>query len=204
MVIGSRIFIFALIMVVTSRIGYAVEYTCNNGDSACLIKAIVDANANGEANTIRLGAGTYPLTTPFAPNVGLPPVTSTLKIQGADATTTLIDGEEKVGRIINVEVNGNLTLDKLTLQGGGFGGGNQLGAGIQNSGILAITDSVIKQNRSVGVSCAGINNRGTLTIIRSTLTENNSQGETGGAMCTTGEALIADSSIVRNASSQGG
>ena len=40
----------------------AKTFRCGAGDVACLIAAINEANANGEANTIRLAAGTYTLT----------------------------------------------------------------------------------------------------------------------------------------------
>ena len=59
----------------------AADFTCAAGDVACLIDAINQANANGEANTITLEAGTYTLTA-AADNTGgffgLPSVTSTL------------------------------------------------------------------------------------------------------------------------------
>src|SRR6266581_2806027 len=40
----------------------AADFACASGDVACLIDAITTANANGEANTITLEAGTYTLT----------------------------------------------------------------------------------------------------------------------------------------------
>src|SRR5262249_17585068 len=40
----------------------AADFSCATGDVACLIAAITQANANGEANTITLEAGTYTLT----------------------------------------------------------------------------------------------------------------------------------------------
>jgi hypothetical protein len=40
----------------------AAEFTCAGGDVAYLIEAIKTANANGDANTITLEAGTYTLT----------------------------------------------------------------------------------------------------------------------------------------------
>ena len=42
--------------------GQAKTFRCHAGDVPCLIDAINAANANGEANTIRLAAGTYTLT----------------------------------------------------------------------------------------------------------------------------------------------
>jgi hypothetical protein len=44
------------------HVGQAAELTCAAGDVACLIEAINQANAHGEANTITLEAGTYALT----------------------------------------------------------------------------------------------------------------------------------------------
>ena len=62
-------------------LGQAADFACASGDVACLIDAINQANANGEANTITLEAGTYTLTA-AADNTGgffgLPSVTSTL------------------------------------------------------------------------------------------------------------------------------
>ena len=40
--------------------GQAADFTC--GTVACLIDAITTANANGDTNTLTLGAGTYTLT----------------------------------------------------------------------------------------------------------------------------------------------
>src|SRR5215468_10834406 len=43
------------------RSSQAAGFTCVAGDVACLITAVSTANANGEANTITLDAGTYTL-----------------------------------------------------------------------------------------------------------------------------------------------
>jgi hypothetical protein len=65
---------------------HAADFACVAGDVACLIDAINQANANEEANTITLEAGTYTLTTvdnnTDGPN-GLPSVTGLLTIKGA-------------------------------------------------------------------------------------------------------------------------
>src|SRR5215470_6772489 len=59
----------------------AADFACAGGDVACLIDAINQANANGEANTITLAAGTYTLTAvdngTFGAANGLPVITST-------------------------------------------------------------------------------------------------------------------------------
>lgn len=201
----------AAILVTISGTSHAVEFSCMAGDSACLVRAIMQANANGEANTILLGDGIYTLTTSAIPtlSVGLPPISSRLRIQGASATATLIQGEPNVStdnvfRLIEVEANGNLTLANLTLQGGIaplFRGGG----GVRNVGILTVLDSIIKQNQAgLGGSCGGIESHGMLIVIRSTITENTSS-ERGGGICQfNAAAYIAGSSIVRNRGADGG
>src|SRR5712691_11915418 len=72
----------------------AADFACAAGDVACLIDAINQANANGEANTITLEAGTYTLTAVDNDTDGLnglPSVTSTLTLQGAGIDTTVIE-----------------------------------------------------------------------------------------------------------------
>src|SRR6266446_10954226 len=69
----------------------AADFACAAGDVACLIDAINTANANGEANTITLEAGTSTLTAPDNDFNGLPVITSTLTITGQGAETTIIE-----------------------------------------------------------------------------------------------------------------
>src|SRR5262245_46805656 len=93
---SMRLLVAALVVsaLASARLAQAADFACAAGDVACLINAINQANANGEANTITLEAGTYPLTAvdnlTDGPN-GLPSVTSTLTITGADAETTSIE-----------------------------------------------------------------------------------------------------------------
>jgi hypothetical protein len=77
--------VMSLLVVLSALLGlprhspaHVGEFTCAAGDVACLIDAINQANANREANTITLEAGTYTLTA-----VGLPSVTGVVTIQGA-------------------------------------------------------------------------------------------------------------------------
>jgi hypothetical protein len=127
-------------------------FPCRAGDVQCLIDAITTANANGEANTITLEAGTYTLTTvdntTNGPN-GLPSVTGsvTIKGAGADATSLVREASAPDFRLGHVAATGNLTLDRLTLRGGGgsppnvanFDGGNLLNQG----GTLTVTNTTL-------------------------------------------------------------
>jgi hypothetical protein len=101
----------------------AAEFTCAGGDVACLIEAIKTANANGDANTITLEAGTYTLTAIDNDTngpTGLPSITAGLTITGAGADTAMI--ERAAGappfHLLHVAATGVLTLEGLTLRGG--------------------------------------------------------------------------------------
>ena len=98
----------------------AETFRCSAGDVPCLIDAINAANANGEANTIRLAAGTYTLTAADNPSNGLPVITSPLTITGRGAETTIIERATSAPgfRILDVAATGSLTLKRLTLRGG--------------------------------------------------------------------------------------
>jgi hypothetical protein len=103
----------------------AAEFTCASGNVACLIDAINQANANGEANRITLRQGTYTLTAINDQN-GLPVITSPLTIRGPGAETTIIERDTSAPnfRILNVAAAGTLTLQRLTLRNGSsFEGG---------------------------------------------------------------------------------
>jgi hypothetical protein len=99
----------------------AKTFYCGAGDVQCLIAAIHEANANGEANTIRLAAGTYTLTAidnnTHGSN-GLPSITSTLTIRGAGAETTIIERQVQSFPflLVHIEPIGTLTLRGLTLR----------------------------------------------------------------------------------------
>src|ERR687897_3035128 len=99
-----------------SQHGQAAAFTCASGDVACLIKAMREANANGEANAITLEAGTYPLAT--VDNItdgsnGLPSITSPLTLQGAGADATVIERAAGIPpfRLVHVAATGALTLE---------------------------------------------------------------------------------------------
>jgi hypothetical protein len=201
----------------------AKTFHCGAGDVPCLIDAINAANANGEKNTIRLEAGTYTLTTANnnidGPN-GLPSITSTLTIRGVGAQTTIIERDpsitlfqEPMFRIIHVDVDGNLTLERLAIQGGHARFDPQLeerqfGGGLLNNGSVRIRDCIFRANRADhggGVHTLS----GTVVITRSTLTGNTSifgQGGgfgsdgsfTDGSRTPGGKTVISNSVIADN------
>jgi hypothetical protein len=168
-----------------------------------LITAITTANANGEANTITLEAGTYTLTAvdndTDGPN-GLPSVTSALTIQGAGADTTVIAREPSAPpfRLGHIAATGTLTVDRLTLQGGRGGSFGLDGAGLFNQGgILTLTNVTLANNNTFAFGTAGgglFNNGGTVTLARTLLTRN--LASFGGGLCTSGGTVLLVDSIV--------
>src|SRR5215831_15577630 len=93
----------------------AADFACGAGDVACLIDAINTANANGEANTITLAAGTYTLTAvdndTGGPN-GLPSITSELTLRGAGPDRTILEraANAPAFRLLQIAPQGNLKL----------------------------------------------------------------------------------------------
>jgi hypothetical protein len=130
------------------------DFHCAAGDVACLIQAIRDANANGEANTIRLEAGTYSLMTSdhsgFGGDTGLPAIAGSVAIVGAGADQTIIQ-RSIVGssfprfRLFEVAQTGTLDLEHLTLTRGG-GGIETGGAAVYSLGSLRIRNASIRDN----------------------------------------------------------
>jgi hypothetical protein len=188
----------------------AMTVRCGAGDVACLINAIHTANANGEANTITLAAGTYTLTdvdnTTDGPN-GLPSITGTITIVGDSAATTIVGRPDLPPfggpplRIFHVPPTGTLALEKLTVTGGSLQDSSWDGAGIFNaSGTLTLTQSIVTQNygglNTTGVGIASDN--GTLNITDSAMVSNLAEGACGGLLSTDGTVAITHSTISNN------
>ena len=174
----------------------------------CLIAAINAANANGQANTITLAAGTYTLTAIHngtTPDTnGLPVITSTLTIMGAGAATTSIEraASAPAFRLLKVAATGTLTLQGLTLRGGNS---PSSGGGIYNLGTLTLTDCSLTANQAPGhgggIANGGViggifNNGGTVTLTNCALTNNNGSG--GGIANVGGTMTVANSSLAYN------
>jgi len=120
---GMAYGVLLLSLVSLAPLSQAADFACASGDVACLIDAINQANANGEANTITLEAGTYTLTAVDNDTDGLnglPSVTGTVTIKGAGDDTTSLerDASAPAFRLVHVAAPGTLTLEGLTLRGG--------------------------------------------------------------------------------------
>jgi hypothetical protein len=196
---------FALLAV--PRLVQAKTFSCGAGDVSCLIDAIHEANANGEANTIRLAAGTYTLTAvdndTEGPN-GLPSVTSTLTLQGAGADTTVIEraSSTTLFRLLHVATTGELTLEGLTVSGGNVGF-SDFGGGLFNRGVLALEHTTVSHNVADGGGGL-FNGGGVVTIARSTIRENDAGHPGGGIYVEGGVVTILRSTLADNFADGGG
>ena len=200
-------------VLVTSRLVSGADFACAAGDVACLIAAITTANANGEANTITLAAGIYTLTavdnTTDGPN-GLPSVTSTLTLTGGGAERTIIEraASAPAFRLVHVAATGALTLEGLTLRGGGNTLFSNLSGGglLNNGGQVTLSDSRLASNTVVhGYGGGLVSTQGTVILRSSTLAGNTGGGTfgvLGGGLTMLGGTLtITDSTIAGNVAS---
>jgi hypothetical protein len=224
---GSRLVMALFISLGLGHPTQAADFRCPNtpgtpGDPTCLINAINMANANGEANTIILGAGTY--TLPEVNNTtdgdnGLPSITSPLTItteecqdptgvcfQGTGPNATILQGSATAPffRLVHVATTGVLTLEGLTLTLGGGGSENfqrpqgLLGGGLLNQGgTVAISDTLFTDNGAF--NGGGLyNNGGTVTIGRSMFVKNDAATSGGGVSNPSGTMTITETTFSIN------
>jgi cysteine-rich repeat protein len=126
--------------------------------------AVIKANTTAGVDVITLPAGTYTLTLTGVDEdlaaTGDLDITESITINGADAKTTIIDGNG-TDRVLHIDPNfvakGALTVDlsNLTIQNGHPVGFVQDGGGILNEGTLSLTNCTIKNNTAGTVNTAG-------------------------------------------------
>lgn len=195
-----------------SQPGQAAEFACASGDVACLIKAIREANANGEANTITLGAGAYPLTTVdnhTDGSNGLPSITGLLTLRGAGADAIII--ERAAGtpafRLMHVAATGALSLEGLTLRGGLASSGSRLepGGGLfNNGGAVALTRTTLTGNAAGGGGGLA-NHRGTVLLTQALVAHNEALSPgNGGGVLNTGTLTLSETTFAHNRAHAGG
>ncbi|KFU75624.1 hypothetical protein SAMN04489729_0453 [Amycolatopsis lurida] len=126
-------------------------------DSAALVQAIAEANADPAPDTLSLAAKCVYTLTAVADSywkAGLPSIEGKLTVNGNHAT---IERAKDAPRFRIINNWGDLTLNEVTIAGGhapdgvgtnssGDGNSGGSGGGIQNWGPLTITDSVISGN----------------------------------------------------------
>jgi hypothetical protein len=210
---GSVLIAAAVIGTLTlSHPGQAAEFTCASGNVACLIKALREANGNGEANTITLEAGTYPLTTVdnnTDGSNGLPSITSPLALEGTGADATVI--ERAAGtpafRLVHVAATGALTLEGLTLRGGFASSGPRFerGGGLfNNGGTVTLTRTILTGNAAGGGG--GLANHGGTVLLTQALVAHNEALSpiNGGGLLNRGTLILSETTLANNRAHAGG
>ena len=233
-VLGS---LLVLLVFADSNLAYAANFTVNStadavdsnpGNGICadssgnctLRAAIMEANALAGADTITLPAGTYVLTIPGvnenAAAQGDLDITADLTINGAGATTTIVDGNGTglFDRVFDI-LAGTVTISNVAIRGGnhifGGSGGDGGGGGISNSGTLTLNGSTVSGNNVAGGgnndNGGGILNKAgaTATVNNSTVSGNALTGfRFGGGIANFGTIALNSSTVSGNTTNGSG
>jgi len=175
---------------------------CLSATAACkTIGHAISLAASGDS--IKIAAGTYfeHLT-----------INISVKLLGASASTSIIDGGGGTGTVVTTSSGTNVTLSGVTITHGSA----VLGGGIANHGTLLLVRSTVSRNRA-GTYCGkhklcfsaggGIYNIGLLTITNSTIADNKASAgcaepcnasASGGGIGGGGTLTISNSTISGN------
>ena len=201
----------------TGSLRYAL-LNAQNGDSIDFDIPTSDPGYNATTNTWTI-----------SPNAPLPPVSSSITIDGSSqpgyanggAPVIVLDANNAFG-VLQVDGGVTATLSGLTITGGSAGGINNAGTltiisdtisdndggGILNQGTLTVTGSTISDNSAY--YGAGITNSGTLTVADSTISDNTAYAagdyvfEGGGGIANSGTVTVTGSAISDNSAYYGG
>lgn len=113
------------------------------GGLCTLRAAVMESNASVWRDTIEVPSGLYQLTLPVAAGGGRLAITDGVKIQGAGAATTIIEGNH-ADFVIYVQSEG-LELNNFTVQGGLSDGGGGIRV---DAGTSEFNNLIIRQNEA--------------------------------------------------------
>ncbi|MHB8600114.1 MAG: choice-of-anchor Q domain-containing protein [Ktedonobacteraceae bacterium] len=168
---------------------------CADQQGRCSLRAAIeeaDTLPYGSKVTIVVPTGTYRLlkgTLRFSAH-------RSIMIHGASSKTTIIEGN-KTFRIMTIgSPDLFVELGGLTIE---MGKSNYQGGGIDNYGVLSVTNSAISNNSANGYGGSIANESGgTLTVSDSTIS-NNSANSYGGGIANSGTMIVSNSIISNNA-----
>ncbi len=198
---------------------------CAPGDCS-LREAVIAANATlVGTDIIDLFAGTFSLSIAGADEdaaaTGDLDITADLRINGADAATTMVEACDSSGgpctgidRVFHIDPLGlgiNVEMSGLTVRNGS----EQLGGGIYNEGILTLNSSSVSGNTvtgtlSITASGGGIFSVGTVNLNSSTVSGNTANLGTGfqplggGIAAYGGTVTLNNSTVSGNSTAHGG
>ena len=178
---------------------------CESAEGLCTLRAaVMEANANSLTSRIEVPNGLYQLTLPVNSGGGRLAITGGVKIQGAGAATTVIDGKHTdiVIHVDCVGLCGEVAINNLTVQGGNAQGGG----GITVNGATAEFNNLVIQDNEAFTGGGGllVYNGAKVTIRRSAIINNVATGAFGGGIWNQGELWVYDSTIANNASNRAG
>ncbi|HEX8101671.1 MAG TPA: CSLREA domain-containing protein [Solirubrobacteraceae bacterium] len=182
---------------------------CTEGGDCSLRGAIQAANERDGADVVTVPASAQPYkltiagTNEDADETGDLDVTESLRIEGAGAAATVIDGGGLDGVIQGVAETATLDISGVTIRGGGSPDGEASPAVSSRGPRLTLTDTVVRDNVSqtaVGGNASG-DDGGDLTITRTLIAGNTAGGQVVEHGPNAGGTLvIEDSQITGNAS----
>jgi hypothetical protein len=177
-----------------------------------LREAICAANANSDADTITLPAGTFVFTrTGNDDNASLGDldITQSVTINGAGAGSTIIDGQnaDRIFDIAPISIcNCAVNFSGLTLRNGSASSSNFSVGGamyINQGTTVTISNSILSNNQSVTSTGGAIENRGSLTLTNVTM-QNNTAKALGGAINSIRSLTVTNSTFTNNQAEAGG
>ena len=193
-------------VVANGATGVAYENTALRGDCS-LVGAIINAEtdstsgdpdcvAGSGADTIVLPTGaTFTLTKVFGSDqpIGLPPITSTITIQGNGSTITRSTADGTPGFGLFFVIYGDLTLNQVTVSNGAASSGGGL---YTLASTLRLNRSTVSGN-SASLEGGGISSEGsTLFLNDSTVSGNTAPASAG--LFLSGEATLTNSTVSGN------
>jgi hypothetical protein len=162
-----------------------------------LRQALVDVDPGGTI-TVPASASRYELA------LGTLMITKPLTIQGAGASSTVIDAHGASG-VLHIAAGGSTAINGVTITGGAVSGSGGLvgGAGIYNTeGVLTLTGTTVTGNtaNANGGNCcnggAGIWTTGNITLTNSRVDGNTLTVIAGGFCCDGGGGLFQDGGAI--------
>ena len=167
----------------------------------CTLRAAIqEANATPVKSLITVPAGTYRLTLPLANGGGKLRITRSMRIQGAGAATTIVDGAS-VDNVFYVDGNPtDVEINHLTMTGadGSAGGGIRVW-----KGRVEMEDVIVRDNDAFSAGGGVLVDPGSRLVMRRAEVRGN-YAAFGGGIRNDGELWVYDSTIHGNQGNRAG
>ncbi len=176
---------------------------CSVAANDCSLRGAINlANAISGTDTITFDSTVFSTAQTITLTSTLPNVTSTMIINGPGADLLTVNGGG-LYRVLNVDSVADLTLDNLTIANGNT---SNSGGGVNNNGIMTLTNSVLSGNSAVGgiysnTFGGSIYNTGTMIVTNSVLSGN--LAAYGGGIYNHGTLTVTGSTLSGNMSTDG-